>query len=122
MDTTSLAFELLLRAIHDIEYSIPGPTLNMEARYVGDPQRYLAGPPPKDTPFTTTGVRDPALGNTGPLSYAEIEALVVYATPRHDGSMLTEYGNKFVAVARRVAAIEGIRITKSSIFLGRGAA
>ena len=119
MDTRSLAFESLLRAIHDVEYSVPGPELNMEALYVGDSQRYLACPPPRDAPFTENGVRDPALGNTGFLPYSEIEALEVYATPRH-GS-LAEYTEKFASVARKVAAIEGVCVTASSIFLGRRA-
>jgi len=120
MDTISLAFESLLRAIHDVEYSLPGPELNMEALYVGDTRRYSAHPPPKDAPFTAGGVRDPALGNTGFLPYTEIAALEVFGTPRH-GS-LAEYGDKFAAVARRVVAIKAVRVTTSSIFLGRGAA
>ena len=89
----------------------------MEALYVGDSQRYLACAPPKDAPFTTNGVRDPALGNTGFLPYSEIDALEVYATPRH-GS-LAEYSDNFASVARKVAAIKGGRVTTSSIFLSR---
>jgi hypothetical protein len=107
--------------IHEVEYSFPGPMFNLVAIYVGDPQRYLSYPPAKDAPFTATGIRDPALGNTGPLSYAKVEALEVHAIPRHSPPS-AEYGCKFAALASMATSIQGIRISESSIVLGRSTA
>ena len=121
MDTSSQAFESLLRAIHEAEYALPGPSLNIEATYVGDSQHYLAYPPPRDDPFTASGLRDPALGNTGPLRFEEIDAIVIHASPRHAASS-KEYSAKFLAVAHLAATIPGVCINESGIRLGRDAA
>lgn len=120
MDISAPAFESLLRAIHDVEYSMPGPEFNIEAAYVGDSKRYVSFPPTRDNPFTPVGLRDPALGNTGPLRFDEIDLLVVHAVPRCS-AVSSEYAAKRAALVRRASAIPGILIDDNEMSLSRDA-
>jgi hypothetical protein len=121
MDSSSRSFELLLRAIHEVEWSLPGPALNIEAVYADDEQLYFAYPPPKHDAFTPTGLRDPGLGNTGPLEFTDLWELRVCPSPRH-GAQSEEYLVKFACLPARVAAIPGVRIGEDGIVLRRAAA
>lgn len=118
-DRASVAVEALLRAIHLTEWSMPGSGLALSARYRGDPADYEAWAPGRDDPFTATGLRDPALGNTGPVAFADIEYIAVSARPRHPGAPSDDYAAKFRALAERAMEIAGVDVSSERIVLDR---
>ena len=118
MDNVSQVIEALLRLIHEVEWSTPGSCLCLTLRYSFDDQEYWGWAPPRDNPFTPTGIRDPALGNTGPLEFAEIDLLKVDSFPRHRAPD-DAYDRKFKALAARARSIEGVLVSDDSISVAR---
>jgi hypothetical protein len=116
MDSASHAVEAFLRSIHEVEWSMPGSPLSLTVKYRGDPQDYWCSAPPRDNPFTSTGLRDPALGNTGPISFGDIDSIVVNASPRRQAES-DEYRAKFRALAERAASIPGASVSTVAISL-----
>jgi hypothetical protein len=114
MDAESQSLEAFLRIVHEVEWTMPGSPLSLSVVYAGDEQQYWGWAPAKDSPFTPSGLRDPALGNTGPIEFSAIEMVTVNGSPRHLGQS-EEYRAKFSAVQTRAAMIRGIQSGRESV-------
>jgi hypothetical protein len=118
MDTSSQTLEALLRVVHEVEWSMPGSSFNLTVRYVGDDHLYQSFPPVRENPFTETGLRDPALGNSGPIEFSEIEAVAVLNEPRHHPQS-DQYQAKYSALFERAASIPGVSVGPKAISFTR---
>jgi hypothetical protein len=108
------AIESLLRAVHAVEYSLPGAPISLTVKYVGDDQEYFGHPPCRNEPFTASGLRDPALSNTGPISFSDIEWVTIESRPRHHAHSM-EYEAKFEALVLRLSSVAGVLVTHDRI-------
>ena len=118
MDSASRSLQALLRILHEIEWDLPGAPLNLTVQYVGDAQAYQAHSPGRDQPFTPTGLRDPAFGNTGPIEFSDVESVIVHCKPR-SGATSEEYQAKFEAFRARVGHISGILVSPAAVEFNR---
>lgn len=118
MDTASQTLEALLRAVHEVEWSMPGSSFSLTVRYVGDDHPYQSFPPGRDDPFTETGLRDPALGNSGAIKFSEIEAVTVHNAPRHRPQS-DLYLAKYAALLERIASIPRVFVGPDSVSFTR---
>ncbi len=114
MEADSQTMEAFLRLIHEIDRSSSGPALNLTVRYVGDDHAYEGFPPCGDEPFVEEGLRDPALGNTGPISFTDIASVTVHDEPRHQRHS-DQYKETYLALLNRVASVPGILVGRNSV-------
>ena len=119
MPNPSQAIEALLRTVHAVEYSLPGDQISLIVKYADDDQEYFGRPPPRDNPFTASGLRDPALGNSGPINFSDIEWVAVECKPRHQVQSV-EYQAKFQELSQRLRLVPGVCVAPDRITAPRG--